>query len=105
MARYIDADSFIEKLKVSKEYQEKYATFREVKMTEFFIESVKEQPTADVVEVKHGEWIKNQYISQVLKIPVKKEFVFTCSLCGHDTLGKSKYCRECGAKMDGGKAE
>ena len=62
-------------------------------------------PTADVVGVKHGEWIKNQYISQVLGIPVKKEFVFTCSLCGHDTIGKSKYCRECGAKMDGGNAE
>ena len=58
-------------------------------------------PTADVVEVKRGYWIKNQYISQVLGIPVKKEFVFICSLCGHNTIGKSKYCRECGAKMDG----
>ena len=54
----------------------------------------------DVVEVRHGEWIKNQYISKVIGIPVKKEFVFICSLCGHNAIGKSKYCRECGAKMD-----
>lgn len=59
-------------------------------------------PTADVVEVKHGKWIESQYISKRLGIPVKNEIFFTCSECGKDSIGKSKYCRECGALMDGG---
>lgn len=47
-------------------------------------------PTADVVEVKHGEWIEegNKH---------------TCSCCGycHILFGipKHKYCQNCGAKM------
>jgi hypothetical protein len=59
-------------------------------------------PAADVVEVKHGEWIahnKTMYGSD-----------YSCSLCGNiadeDNRGKfailTKYCSNCGAKMDGG---
>lgn len=59
-------------------------------------------PTADVVEVKHGEWIKKPFISGLLKRAVKNEFVFTCSVCGFDSICVSDYCRNCGAKMDGG---
>lgn len=100
MAKYIDADSFIEKLKVSKEYQEKYATFREVKMTEFFIESVKEQPTADVEEVKYGYWIKCQKLYGI-------GYEYVCSACekGIRQYEGQPICSECGAKMDRGKAE
>ena len=54
------------------------------------IESI---PTADVVEVKHGYWI-----GQLPKVP-------KCSVCGAIDAMKGKYCRCCGAKMDGGKAE
>ena len=48
------------------------------------------QPTADVVEVKHGEWEGLE-----------------CNLCGHFATYANdyNYCPECGAKMDGGKAE
>lgn len=57
---------------------------------EDFLEEV---PTADVVEVKHGEWIYDQWCE------------FKCSICGHwsqtEPRGKEKYCPNCGAKMDG----
>lgn len=55
-------------------------------------------PTADVVEVKHGEWIKKHGIY------VCSECDFTCP---YDVVGDNMeyweclYCRNCGAKMDG----
>lgn len=52
-------------------------------------------PTADVVEVKHGEWKR------------KGQDIY-CSVCGNESaynpFGASKfsdYCPNCGAKMDG----
>lgn len=55
MARYIDVDKMIQQLEKSIEFQEKYASFREVKQTKLFIESLKNEPTADVVEVVRCE--------------------------------------------------
>lgn len=56
------------------------------------------QPTADVVEVKHGEWI-------AYRNPV--EVVFICSECKYryffaDPEEECEYnfCPHCGAKMD-----
>ena len=50
-------------------------------------------PTADVVEVRHGEWIYDHWCE------------FKCSECGHfsktEPRGKENYCPNCGAKMDG----
>lgn len=51
MARYIDADALIEKMQKSREVQQKYATFREAKQTDFFIGAIKTIPAADLVEV------------------------------------------------------
>ena len=51
--------------------------------------SVKSQPAADVVEVRHGKWIEDH------------EF-FKCSECGYLTDYRlSNFCPDCGAKMDG----
>ena len=56
-------------------------------------------PTADVVEVKHGEWIEDSLVDGAV----------SCSLCAYtdyrfnydkDEWG-SNYCPNCGAKMDG----
>lgn len=59
---------------------------------------VNEIPAADVVEVKHGKWVKQGY-----------EGIMTyCSEClhralfnNHHELILSNYCPNCGAKMDG----
>ena len=98
MSRYIDADEFWnnrpENLDPKKsEYNrgwDKYA--KEI------LKVLEETPTADVVEVRHGEWINK-----------------CCSVCGekqpYTARGnvfattfyqfKTKYCPHCGAKMDG----
>ena len=55
-------------------------------------------PTADIVEVKHGEWIltKTEFGWNCCEYP--KEY--TCSECGRTEPQEEPYCH-CGAKMDG----
>ena len=59
-------------------------------------QKIDEQPTADVVEVKHGEWTECVYDGNL-----------KCSLCEeHYPWGVAvfyRYCPNCGAKMDGEK--
>ena len=76
------------------------------------INSIDNQPTADVVEVKHGHFVRNER-----NIPKMREFhekgkalsmneksiFYTCSECGEWISLSQKYCSECGAKMDGDK--
>ncbi len=62
------------------------------------IDRIKAAPAADVVEVKHGEWLSNA---------VSDEYV--CSECDgiapvdceKEDFYESNYCPNCGAKMDG----
>ena len=62
------------------------------------IDRIKSAPTADVVEVRHGEWLDCHSIA----------FTEECSVCGRcvdlDYFGRRNrynYCPNCGAKMDG----
>ena len=62
------------------------------------------QPTADVQPVVHGTWIKD--------VDDEYEFTYICSKCGSNctssvnienntkTMYRTKYCPNCGAKMD-----
>ena len=66
---------------------------------------VEEQPTADVVEVVHGEWIEKWDRKHM----VGRCF---CNSCRRGTYKdshlkwiKSAYCPNCGAKMDGKRVE
>lgn len=58
----------------------------------FVKNAIEEAPTADVVEVKHGEWMGDRY-------------VWRCSVC-HKWLevlqgtAEMNYCPNCGAEMD-----
>ena len=55
---------------------------------------IRNQPTADVQEVRHGEWIEKPYLLGTSNF---------CSLCGENygmPHGKYKFCPNCGAKMD-----
>lgn len=66
---------------------------------------VERQPDADVVEVRHGEWIdkpSGRYC----------HMASWCSVCGNksgiggiESNRHKPYCPNCGAKMDGGKPE
>lgn len=62
-----------------------------------FCQMIDLMPTADVVEVKHGEWTYDE-----------QNECFVCSECGLSALNNyrglsvdSEYCPHCGAKMDG----
>ena len=86
MARYIDADKLLKKFSpYTKEWSEVYLS-----------------PTADVVEVKHGEWH--------LLDDCANEGVY-CSVCHKKVYRKdyanqklkSKFCPNCGANMRGEK--
>lgn len=54
---------------------------------------------ADVVEVKHGEWVEVKQIgrnSRHIQYTTKQ-----CSVCGYwNGRKKTNYCPHCGAKMD-----
>lgn len=60
---------------------------------------IKEIPAADVAEVVHGRWIKDDFLSDDVNNAEK------CSQCG-ELIGwfgnLPNYCPNCGAKMDGG---
>ena len=55
----------------------------------YSINELSKLPTADVEEVKHGEWQRQ-----------KNGFYFVCSACGKAAATKGNYCHSCGAKMD-----
>ena len=94
MAEYIEREAAIEKTEA----------FFDVFVTKWTDEKViawiRNLPTADVVEVKHGRWVKMDTTGIAAK-----ESVWNCSACGYPvgiwTVG-SNYCPNCGAKMDGG---
>jgi rubrerythrin len=68
----------------------------------WFAEQIENLPAADVIEVVHGRWVKNEEESQN-----HIESIYFCSACQNwEAWGeteKYKYCPNCGAKMDGGK--
>ena len=56
------------------------------------IYAIKDVPTADVVEVRHGEWKQGD-------MPIYGGH--KCSVCGENTLHyQATFCPNCGAKMD-----
>ena len=63
------------------------------------------QPTADVVEVRHGRWIVSEMNLGYCDI-IQKEYIakkYTCSECGYETgdqANKFACCPICMARMD-----
>lgn len=54
---------------------------------------VAETSTADVVEVKQGEWVDKWHTFFKEELPA-------CSVCNNISIFKTNYCPVCGAKMD-----
>lgn len=80
MSRLIDADALLEQMKHRKEY---------VGRPSDPVCLVEDAPTVDAVPVKHGRW------------KGRATGLFRCSECDGLSPYQFKYCRECGAKMDG----
>lgn len=91
MARYIDADklkTIIENEFENAQSQDEHYAYKDC------LARIDKQPAADVVEVKHGEWIYE----------VK---YYKCSNCAGKRFNlllgtDAEYCPYCGTKMDGG---
>jgi hypothetical protein len=60
----------------------------------------------DAVEVKHGEWVDKRWTTECDWCDMNHHSII-CSVCKEETYGgiKTKYCPDCGAKMDGKKGE
>ena len=62
---------------------------------------LKRLPSADVVQVVHGKWMKEDR--------GHVEYCAVCDQCGFDWMwsdrGYFKFCPNCGAKMDGERKE
>ena len=85
MSKYINAEAFIEE---NDGAENSGWTLKEL---------IENFPTADVVEVVHGQWIMND------------DQVYECKECGYvpsfDGYTYFNYCPNCGARMDGGKED
>ena len=56
------------------------------------LSAINEQSTVDAVEVVHGRW----------KQTGMHFLPYECSVCGSEEEGRTNYCPNCGARMDGG---
>ena len=104
MARLIDADSFLDEVKIEHDdlmqdpLIDKAMKWIEAVCFGRMVNILVKQPTVDAVEVVHGRWemLGDDYAN--------------CTNCGNifETRptpmffkANNKYCRKCGAKMDG----
>lgn len=70
-----------------------------------FLKRLAELEKADVEEVKHAHWLDDiQKVTTVAGVEFNGFVGYRCSLCGRREPSKEPYCN-CGAKMDGGKAD
>ena len=95
MAEYIDREAVIEYLKnlPPKGYENSI-------LGKITLHEISNFPTADVVEVRHGEWV-------MVKPRVRgRNATYKCTCCGkyfssyYNDVQTWRYC-PCGAKMDG----
>lgn len=89
MPRYIDADKLVAERTIFMQDEEAFD------VSVVLVSDIKLAPTADVAEVKHGEWRKSGPLLE-------------CQNCGeiYSQLGGNSdkdwnYCPSCGAKMGG----
>ena len=88
MARYTDKDKLLENLK--KQYGEELGWQCPVNMSDVGM-MIEDAPTADVQEVRHGEWEEREY-----------GLFYACSNCEYLVEYQlTNYCPNCGADMRG----
>ena len=110
MAEYIDREELLKDIEDSVRFSTRNGVSAELRGAHKIVDRIKSAPTVDVVEVKHGYWVKNAPNPEAMKslheLGIAKamrenSIYWTCSCCGKWGFPYSKYCSECGAKMDG----
>lgn len=103
--KYIDADEMIANENEAYKNSLVATNGTEKAMTNLFVhlkinKLLQDTPAADVVEVRHGEWVYERYGGMYPCGCPRPEY--KCPVCGDWTMQhERKYCPECGAKMDG----
>ena len=96
-AEYLDRSSLVARMK----YYEEHTTEESGEHYAYSValREIRNAPAADVAEVVHGRWIKDDFLSDDVNNAEK------CSQCG-ELIGwfgnLPNYCPNCGARMDGG---
>ena len=104
MSRYIDADSIRRRVKEKTNPYGKPTLDYEsgVKV----LKMIDNEPTADVVEVRHAYWKETTHITESKRGREIHSKLYNCSNCdAPNGRKKSSYCHWCGAKMDGERRE
>ena len=86
--RYIDADEFVKRV-----IQYPRQSTKTIGL------ALADTPTADVQEVKHGEWKVAMLDHESMGCRPKVHY---CSVCNHITTFRTFFCPNCGADMRGG---
>lgn len=94
MAEYIEREALYEKAYWHGEHPDVGNLFPDG-VDAIDIKDVDAIPSADVAPVRHGRWIWRNKLEPF-------EFKYECSICHEGSDLESKYCPNCGAKMDGG---
>ena len=110
MSRYIEKEKVYTAIDLVRNYCIDHGMHFETTLLEMAMNEVGHIPTADVVEVRHGRWIKHkpdsEYIKGLHQLGIAKgmgenSIYWTCSECEHWGVLHYKYCPNCGARMDG----
>ena len=100
MARYIDAE------RLKRTFASGIRVYDGMCKVDDVMHNIDNEPTADVQEVKHGEWLVEAMTQTPLSHAyIRKQIFYICPYCNKEYRQKMNYCGNCGAKMDGGKAE
>lgn len=107
---YIDRDKLLEELQEEIDFESAMYTEEQNKWFKRGLKcayrDAKNQPSADVVEVRHGEWtVKTDFKTPLSHAYIRKEIIYICPYCNKVYRSKMNFCGNCGAKMDGGKKE
>lgn len=93
MKEYIDREAILSYPLRADRCDREHANEHFIFGIESVMEFVETLPADDVVPVRHGRWVRDEWPSGTHKL--------ICSECGEWSGKQSKYCPNCGALMDG----
>lgn len=93
MPEYINRAELISNLK----------EFANEQLTPLIENLIQKQPTADVVEVRHGKWLTWEEQFPDRKPTKKNNLGVFCNNCHSHADNMTDFCPNCGARMDGDK--
>ena len=70
------------------------------------VDRVENFPSANVAEVKHGKWMKEDkgFGRDITTLHLMRVYKYICPLCGYNTdnqASRFNFCPNCGARMNG----